>query len=195
MSPANLTRVTFNYAINENIFWLVNNENTNLIENKEWAKSLEEMFEAFELQERKDFNKTPDGKRYSRVKRLINMSEDQIYDEAIRSSFNILRHWFQYKVPKWLRTLHYLQEFICYEKGIKPGNYLFYADKIESDFVRDNLSILLEYGIPKSAIKKLENYIGNDVAEVEVVNLTRSDKLMERAKLLQYEKERIKESL
>ncbi len=195
MSAANLTRVTFNYAKHETIFWLVENEHENLINNKDWAMSIEDIFESFETQERREFNKTREGKRYSSVKRLLKMSEDEIYDEAIRTSFNILRHWFQYKVPKWLRTLNSLQEFVCNEKGIKSGNYLFYADKIESDFVRENLSILLEYGIPKSAISKLEKYIASDISETEVVTLTKSRRLMKRAKLLQYEKERIKESL
>lgn len=122
-------------------------------------------------------------------------TESEILDEAIRDAFNILRHWFQYKVPKILRTINSLQEFVCNEKGIKAGNYSFYADKIESDFVRNNLSILLEYGIPKSAINKLEKHVNGEMVENEVVQLVRSKDFLEKVNFLDYEKEKIIDSL
>jgi hypothetical protein len=127
--------------------------------------------------------------------RYENMSKNDIFDEAVRDAFNILRHWFQYKVPKLLRTISLLQEFICKEDGLKAGNYSFYADKIESDFVRDNLSILLEYGIPKSAISKLEKYIDSDIVEDEVIQILKNEIFIEKISLLSYEKEKINDSL
>lgn len=122
--------------------------------------------------------------------------KEDILDEAIRDAFNILRHWFQYKVPKWLRTIHALQEFVCLEKGLpKSGNYTFYADKIESDFIQNNLSILVEYGIPKSAIEKIGKYINADMDERDVVNLVKSKEFIEKTGFMDYEKEKIAESL
>ncbi len=132
---------------------------------------------------------------FSGLDKYKNSTTSEILDEAIRDAFNILRHWFQYKVPKILRTINSLQEFVCEEKGIKAGNYSFYADKIESDFVRDNLSILLEYGIPKSAIVKLEKYINDDMSENDVVQLVRSQKILGKVDFLKYEKEKIIDSL
>jgi len=121
---------------------------------------------------------------------------EDILDEAIRDAFNIMKHWFQYKVPKWLRTIHTLQEFVCLEKGLtKKGSYIFYADKIESDFIEDNLSILLEYGIPKSAIRKIEKFISNDLTENEVIKLVKNKKFLDKLNLITYEKEKIEESL
>ncbi len=120
------------------------------------------------------------------------LSSEDILDEAIRDAFNILRHWFQYKVPKWLRTINLLQEFICLEKGLnQQGNYLFYADKIESDFIRENLSILAEYGIPKSAIQKIGNYIEVDLNESEVIKIVKDEQFLSKIDLLEYEKETI----
>ncbi len=127
--------------------------------------------------------------------RYENMSKNDIFDEAVRDAFNILRHWFQYKVPKLLRTISLLQEFICKENGLKSGNYSFYADKIESDFVRDNLSILLEYGIPKSAIKKLESVLDKDLTEEQVIKIVKSSKVIETSDFLAYEKEKILDSI
>ena len=123
-------------------------------------------------------------------------NENDILDEAIRDAFNILKHWFQYKVPKWLRTIHTLQEFVCLEKGLsKKGNYIFYADIIESDFIRDNLSILTEYGIPKSAITKIEKYISSDLDENEVVKLVKDKDFINKLNLIKYEKEKIEDSI
>ena len=127
--------------------------------------------------------------------RYDDWSKKDIFDEAVRDAFGILRHWFQYKVPKILRTINSLQEFVCNEKGIKSGNYSYCADIIESDFVRNNLSILLEYGIPKSAIKKLETKIGQDISEDEVLNILQNRQILESAELLKYEKDKILESI
>lgn len=127
--------------------------------------------------------------------KYANSTKSEILDEAIRDAFNILRHWFQYKIPKILRTVHSLQEFVCEEKGIKSGNYSYYADRIESDFIRDNLSILLEYGIPKSAIKKIEEYIQKDINEDEVIRIVKSKKFLKKINFLEYEKEKIMDSL
>lgn len=126
----------------------------------------------------------------------VGLSSKDILDEAIRDAFNILRHWFQYKVPKWLRTINSLQEFVCLEKGLKQqGNYLFYANKIESDFIRENLSILAEYGIPKSAIQKIEKHIKPDLDESQVVKIVKDEQFLSRIDLLEYEKETIVNSI
>ena len=127
--------------------------------------------------------------------RYEELSKQEILDEAIREAFQILRHWFQYKVPKILRTINLLQEYVCNERNIEHGNYSFYADKIENDFVQENLSILLEYGIPKSAIKKLEKYINANISEDEVIEKLKNSNLLNKLDLLLYEKEKIYESL
>lgn len=41
------------------------------------------------------------------------------FDEAIQSVFQVLRHWFQYKVPKWIGVINTLQEYVCSSKGKK----------------------------------------------------------------------------
>ena len=127
--------------------------------------------------------------------RYLEWTKQEIFDEAVREAFQILRHWFQYKVPKILRTVCSLQEFVCNELNIKAGNYSYYADKIESDFVQDNLSILLEYGIPKSAIKKLENFIDKNITEDKVLQIIKDQNLLSKAMLIMYEKEKIDENL
>lgn len=42
-----------------------------------------------------------------------NKSDEEVFDEAVRDAFQILRHWFQYKVPKWLNVINELQKYVC----------------------------------------------------------------------------------
>jgi hypothetical protein len=39
-----------------------------------------------------------------------------------------------------------LQKYVCEKNNMDPGNYSYYANQIENDFIRDNLTILSEYG-------------------------------------------------
>lgn len=123
-----------------------------------------------------------------------NINEQVLLDEAIRDSFHILRHWFQYKIPKWLLVINELQKFVCNEKGIRSGNYAYYATSIESDFIRENLTILAEYGIPKSAIDKLEKYIPNHLDQDKVLNLIISSEIHKMPEFLEYERYKILEN-
>lgn len=117
-----------------------------------------------------------------------NLSDEEIYDLAILDSFQILKHWFEYKVPKWLSVINSIQEFVCNEKGLRPGNYSFYSKLIETDFLRDNLSILYEYGIPSSAIRKLEKFVSPKLDEDEVVRFIKENSIYEHPDFIAYEK-------
>ena len=118
-----------------------------------------------------------------------------ILNEAIRESFQILRHWFQYKVPKWLSVVHELQLYVCKQNNITPGNYTWYASQLENDFIQDNLTILSEYGIPKSAIEKLQKNIDDGLDEQSVIKKTIEYMNKKGNDLLKYEIEKINESL
>jgi hypothetical protein len=132
---------------------------------------------------------------FKKLKRFENKTDEEVFDEAVRDAFQILRHWFHYKVPKWLSVMNELQKYVCEKNNLEPGNYTYYASQIENDFVRENLSILVEYGIPKSAINKLENKIPKDLDEDKVLDEIKNKKLIETSDLIDYEKEKIRENL
>lgn len=127
----------------------------------------------------------------------VNMDKEyqELLDNAIKESFQILKHWFQYKVPKWLSVINNLQQYVCKKKGLKPGDYLFYANNLENEFITDNLAILYEYGVPQSAIKKLAQNIPNDIEEDKVIKYIKSQNLIENSGLISYEKEKIYENI
>ena len=125
----------------------------------------------------------------------MNKADEEIFDEAVRDIFQILRHWFHYKVPKWLNVMNSLQKYVCEKNGLKPGDYTYFSTQIENDFVRKNLAILVEYGIPTSAIDKIREEISEDLSEDDVLDEIRKKNLIETSGLIEYEKEKILENL
>jgi hypothetical protein len=113
-------------------------------------------------------------------------------DEAIRDSFQVLKHWLEYKVPKWLSVINSIQEFLCNESVLKPGNYTYFSNLIENDLIRENLVILSEYGIPTSAIRKLENIISAKTPQEEVMKIIRSERLFDNKIFIEYERNKLK---
>lgn len=118
----------------------------------------------------------------------------EIMDEAIRQSFQILKHWFEYKVPKWLSVIDSLQNFVCFEKGLRAGSYSYFSNLIENDFLRENLTILSEFGIPSSAIRKLEKLIPSDIPQDDVIKSIRENRLYENSDFIEYERNKLKEA-
>lgn len=122
-------------------------------------------------------------------------SDTDLRDLAIQETFQIMKHWFEYKIPKWLSVINEIQKFVCSEFGLRPGNYTYYANLIENDFLRENLAILAEYGIPGSAIRKIENRIPNNINQDDVLNYIRDNGIVYTKGLLEYEKQKIKENI
>jgi hypothetical protein len=120
-----------------------------------------------------------------------NLSDNEIMDEAIRSSFQVLKHWLEYKVPKWLSVINSIQEFICLEKGLRPGNYSYFSNLIENDFLRENMILLSEFGIPSSAIRKLEQIIPANISQEEVFKMIKSPNVYKSDIFLEYERNKI----
>ncbi len=109
----------------------------------------------------------------------------------------MLRHWFQFKVPKWLNIINNIQRYVCLKRGKSPGDYTYYASLLENDFVDEKLSILLEYGVPKSAIDKISKRINLNNIDQEYELITKIKDLIDDNKtlFLKYEIERIERSL
>ena len=110
------------------------------------------------------------------------------------TNFQIQKHWFQYKIPKWLSAINSIQLFICNEKGLRAGNYSYYTNLIENEFLRENLTILSEFGIPSSAIRKLEELIPSNMPQDEVIKSIRQNRLYENSNFIEYERNKLKET-
>lgn len=116
----------------------------------------------------------------------------ELKDDAIRQSFQILKHWFEYKIPKWLSVINSIQEFICHEQGLRAGNYSYFSNLIENDFLRENLTILSEYGIPGSAIRKLEKLIPANLSQDDVIRKIKINRMYDNPVFIDYERNKLK---
>lgn len=92
----------------------------------------------------------------------------QIPDEQSRIDrvsffiLNVTRHWFDYKLPKWLSVVSELQSYVLNKHNLRAGNYSYFAASLEHGFLPSNLAALMEYGIPTSTIKKLQPILSDD---------------------------------
>lgn len=128
------------------------------------------------------------------LKKYQEVDDAEVMDEAIKQSFQTLKHWFEYKVPKWLAVIDSLQNFVCKEKGLRAGSYSYFSNLIENDFLRENLTILSEFGVPSSAIRKLERLIPANITQDEVIKLIRDKQLYNNSNFIQYEKNKLRET-
>ena len=114
-----------------------------------------------------------------------------IEDNAIKFILQVVRHWFEYKVPKWLSTINSLQEFVCVEQGIQAGDYTCFIKILENAFIPEHLTILKEYGIPNSAIIKIQNKIPNTIKDENIIKYIENHSQSIFRNLTAYEKEKI----
>ncbi len=178
-----LVNKTFNYGLHQSLRRLINSDIEYIIECVRYY-NIYKNNDSNEIDKRKMLF----GRRYS------TKSELDIMEEVIMTNFQIQKHWFQYKIPKWLSVINSIQEFVCNEKGLRPGNYNFYTNLIENEFLRENLTILSEFGIPSSAIRKLEKLIPSNMHQDDVIKSIRDNKLYENSDFIEYERNKLKES-
>lgn len=117
-------------------------------------------------------------------------------DTASYSILHISRHWFDYKLPKWINVISNLQEYVFKKNNMPYGNYSFIASNLENGFLHPNIAAMTEYDIPITAIKKLEKYISRDrTPEMNILFLKGlSDEDLKSNKLLKYEITKIRNS-
>jgi hypothetical protein len=88
--------------------------------------------------------------------------EEERINIVVYAILNVSRHWFNYKLPKWLNVLSNLQEIAFKKTNLKHGNYSYFASQIEKGFIPANLFTLFEHEIPISALRKLQKAFDPD---------------------------------
>jgi hypothetical protein len=114
-------------------------------------------------------------------------------DVTTYAILHIARHWFDYKLPKWIMTISNIQEYVFKKHGLSYGNYAYTASNIENGFLHQNVCVLTEYGIPATALRKLSKVININNSVDENLKLIRSidrNKLMSLG-LLKYEIDKV----
>lgn len=134
----------------------------------------------------------------NKISKIINPTQEQKYihlDNSIEIGFHIYRHWFQFTVPKAFRVIDSLQRYVCTQNGKKSGSYSYFVQQLENDFIRANLSILIEYGIPSDTVRRIAPRIPDTLDEDNVVDFIKNNKKVVYSSLLQYEIDRLNQAL
>lgn len=119
---------------------------------------------------------------------------DEQYDKNLEDAFYVQRRWFQYAVPKALRVGESIINYVCGKDKTQACSYSYYAQQLETNFLPDNISILLEYGIPAITIRKMERHIPKDIKEEGLISYIKSHQNM-KSSLLPYEADLIDHNL
>lgn len=127
------------------------------------------------------------------IKQFIS-ANPSLYQDIVNSSiediFKFQKNWLQYKIPKWLNVVDSLQKYAAKELGIEAGDYSFVAESIENEFMDKSIRILLEYGIPSSAISKISKLLNGllkDLSEDDVLNVIQKNRSIINGHLTEYE--------
>lgn len=91
--------------------------------------------------------------------RLFPDEMQRITDDVIERVFALQKNWLQYRAPKWINVVDSLQKYATAKLGIASGDYAYVAEMIENEFVQSSLRIFLEYGIPLSAVQKIQDIL------------------------------------
>ena len=78
---------------------------------------------------------------------------------------------------------------------MRSGSYSFFVQQLENDFIRENLSILVEFGIPSNAVRRLESVIPANLSEDGVIDFIRKNRNDMNKILLPYERERLEQCI
>ncbi len=68
----------------------------------------------------------------------------------------VFRQWFEFKLPKLLAGLSELQAYVFAKHQMDEGNYSYFCALLENSFFKGALSVLMDYDVPASAIRKIE---------------------------------------
>ena len=88
--------------------------------------------------------------------KLYPIEMQQRTDGIIEKIFALQKNWLQYRAPKWINVVDSLQKYATLKLELPSGDYSYIAEMIENEFIQSNLQILLEFGIPQSAVKKIQ---------------------------------------
>jgi hypothetical protein len=118
-------------------------------------------------------------------------------DIATFTILHITRHWFDYKLPKWITVVSNIQEYVFKKHQLPYRNYAFIASSIENGFLAPEFAGLMEYGLPISAIQKLTPILNqNSLPETMLARLQQfSDTELQKRGLINYEIKKIRSAL
>jgi hypothetical protein len=108
-------------------------------------------------------------------------------DTAVQQVLDFLRLWANFHFPRLLRALDKIQQDLFRRARIRPGDYEYFANRVENYFLDAAIVALDEYGIPLEVGRKLQPFLmTDDNLDATLEKLRTLD--LERTNLTQFER-------
>ena len=83
-------------------------------------------------------------------------------DAAVQQVLDFLRLWANFHFPRLLRGLDRIQRDVFTRASLRPGDYEYFANRIENYFLDAGVVALDEYGVPLELARKLQTLLACD---------------------------------
>ena len=104
----------------------------------------------------------------------------------MQSVLDFLRLWANFNFPRLLRLLDRIQKDLFRRAGMPPGDYEYFANKVENYFLDPGIVALDEYGIPLEVAKLHRNLVSDGNLDGTLEKLRQLD--VEKPSLSAFEK-------
>lgn len=98
------------------------------------------------------------------------LSKSEIKDKAIYELFDLIRNYFEYKIPKVLSVMDSLQKYVFWKKWLETWDYSKFILLLEWWWVGESYILLEEQGVPKSAIDKISKKLWKEISEEHLLS-------------------------
>ncbi|MGY3708369.1 DEAD/DEAH box helicase [Granulicatella adiacens] len=137
---------------------------------------------------------------FEREKYLIKKGKDKdVHERAIEEILKFIRNDANYKIPKLLSVVESIQKYTFEQFDGKYGDYSLFISLLENEKVGEKFRFLIDFGIPSSAIKKLETQFKQEGHRnddnVEIIPWIKRNVRNLKKNLLEYEYELLERAL
>ena len=99
-------------------------------------------------------------------------NEESIINLSVSKVFGFIRNQAKFEIPKRLSVL---ESIVNYLNGKQAANYSAFISILEHEGVDNKLSILLDFGVPASTLKKFKDMPNNNIIEYVKKNFEKID--------------------
>lgn len=137
---------------------------------------------------------------FEREKYLMKKGKGKDFHErAIEEILKFIRNDANYKIPKLLSVVESIQKYVFEQFDGKYGDYSLFISLLENEKVGEKFRFLIDFGIPSSAIKKLETQFKREGHRnddnVEIIPWIKRNVRNLKKNLLEYEYELLERAL
>lgn len=129
-----------------------------------------------------------------KLKKSDSSDIEEITEKVISDVLSFIRKDAGYKIPKLLNVIQTIQQYVFQKHELPAGDYSYFAASLENEQVDGRLRMLVDFGVPSSAIKKISKAIPVELeSEDRVLNYIKNNFQEVSKNLIYYEKKLLAE--